>query len=88
MSQPMADTWRKSPPFGTMLELRGVIPNDCDVVILCRQSSLGGLIPARLLLPGQIYTSVLEEIRTEYPDTKSFTVIPARSKDYREVGEL
>ena len=58
-----------------------------DVVILCVNNGQG-LVPVRLLLPGQVYEQTIRKLLNEYPQTKTITVIPAYAKDYIDIVKI
>ena len=57
------------------------MPNDCDVIIVCKIAE-HGLIPFRILLPAQLYQKDITQLLKKETDIKQITIIPARSKDY------
>lgn len=58
-----------------------------DVLIIAYNKGYG-LIPCALCLPHHVYTKTLNEFVAKYPDIKSFTIIPANSKDYIDIAEV
>ena len=61
-------------------------PKNTTVVILCCNKGYG-LEPIKLCLPHQIYAKDLRHYRKEDPSIRSFTLIPANSKDYINIEE-
>jgi len=56
MSRFMVPTTESS--FGPCLDLAEVLPEGCDLVLLCKMTS-AGYVPAKVLLPHQVYTADL-----------------------------
>jgi hypothetical protein len=65
-------------PFGDMCVLN--VPTDCNVVVLAVNCG-SGLLPVKLLLPHQVYVTVVEDLVKKY-NAHEVVAMPVNSNEY------